>query len=117
MLEPHDVHALGVHRANDVPAGTVLAGSIDPLQDNQQTVAAIGVELSLQFGDAGQVMLELGLRLILQLMRPVKIRIDVGERDFAAGVDLQPLGEVHGNFLFVTRSKTIAGPRLSDPDV
>jgi hypothetical protein len=32
-------------------------------------------------------------------MRPVKIGIDIGELDLAAGFDLQPLGKIHGNTL------------------
>jgi hypothetical protein len=62
-------------------------------------VTAIGVELSLQFRDAIQIVLQLGLGLIFRFMRPVKIGIDIGELDLAAGFDLQPLGKIHGNTL------------------
>jgi hypothetical protein len=82
-----------------MPAGPVLAGSIDPLKDNQQTVTAIGVEFSLQFRNATQIALELGLGLIFRFMRPVKIGVNVGELDLAAGFDLQALGKIHGNTL------------------
>jgi len=82
-----------------MPASPVLAGSIDSLKHDQQTVTAIGVELSLQFRDAIQIVLQLGLSLIFRLMRPVKIGIDIGELDLAAGFDLQPLGKIHGNTL------------------
>jgi hypothetical protein len=82
-----------------MPASPVLASSIDSLKDDQQTVTAIGVELTLQFRDAIQIVLQLGLGLIFRFMRPVKIGIDIGELDLAAGFDLQPLGKIHGNTL------------------
>ena len=82
-----------------MPAGPIFAGSINSLKDNQQTVTAIGVELSLQFRDALQIVLQLRLGLIFRFMRPVKIGIYVGELDLAAGFDLQPLGKIHGNTL------------------
>jgi hypothetical protein len=82
-----------------MPAGPIFAGSINSLKDNQQTVTAIGVELSLQFRDALQIVLQLRLGLIFRFVRPVKIGIYVGELDLAAGFDLQPLGKIHGNTL------------------
>jgi hypothetical protein len=99
LFEPRDTYALRVHCTHDMPASPVLAGSIDSLKDDQQTVTAIGVQLTLQFRDAIQIVLQLGLGLIFRFMRPVKIGIDIGELDLAAGFDLQPLGKIHGNTL------------------
>jgi len=44
--------------------------------------------------------LEFGLGLVLGVMRAMKIGVDIGELDLAARVDLQPLGEIHGDFPF-----------------
>ena len=52
LLEALDVDALWVHRTDHMPACAILAGTVDTLQNNEQTVAAIGVELALQSGDA-----------------------------------------------------------------
>jgi hypothetical protein len=82
-----------------MPAGPIFAGSIDSLKDDQQTMTAIGVELSLQFRDATQVVLELSLGVVFRSMLPVKIGVNVGELDLAAWFDLQPLGKIHGDTL------------------
>ena len=62
-------------------------------------MTAIRVELSLKFRNAIEIVLQLGLGLVFQFMRSMKIWIDVGEFDLAARFDLQPLGKIHGNFL------------------
>jgi hypothetical protein len=43
LLEADNVDALRVHRADHMPAGPVLARSVDPLKDDQQAVTAIRV--------------------------------------------------------------------------
>jgi|RhiMetdeSRZDD1v2_1073273.scaffolds.fasta_scaffold55148_7 hypothetical protein len=48
-----------------MPAGPVLARSVDPLKDDQQAVTTVRVQLSLQVGDATQIVLKLGLALVL----------------------------------------------------
>src|SRR5262245_59955232 len=57
LLETDDVDPLRVHSTYDMPASPVLSRSINPLKNNQQTVTTIGVELSLQIGNAIQVVL------------------------------------------------------------
>jgi hypothetical protein len=91
-----------------MPTGPVLARSINPLQDYEQRVPAVGVKLSLQIGDAAQIVLEFGLGLVLGVMRAMKIGVDIGELDLAARVDFQPLGEIHGDSLSVRQSRMTA---------
>ena len=105
LLETHNIDPLRVHCAHDMPTRPVLARSINPLQDNEQRVPAVGVKFSLQIGDAAQIVLELGLDVVFGVIRAMKIRVDIGELDLAARVDLQPLGEVHGDSLSVRQSK------------
>ena len=63
-------------------------------------MTAIGVELSLKFRNAIEIVLQLGLGLVFRFMRSMKIWIDVGEFDFAARFDLQPLGKISRKFPF-----------------
>jgi len=65
LLEADNVDALRVHRAHHMPAGPVLARSVDPLKDDQHSVTTVRVQLSLQVGDATQIVLKLGLALVL----------------------------------------------------
>jgi hypothetical protein len=52
LLKTLDVDTFGIHGADHVPACTVLAGAVDTLEDDEKTMATIGVELALQFRDA-----------------------------------------------------------------
>ena len=61
LLESLDIDTLGIHGADHVPARSVLAGAVDPLQDDEKTMAAVRVKFALQDADAAEIAVKLGL--------------------------------------------------------
>ncbi len=95
LLEPGHLHALRVHGADDMPAGAVLAGAVDALQDDQQRMRAVGVEFALQLGDAREIALQLLRRFGVIGIVAMKTRIDRSEIDVRAGLDAELFDEFH----------------------
>jgi type I restriction enzyme, R subunit len=73
------MHALRIHRADDVPAGPVFARPVDALQHDQKRVLMICVERALKFADAMQMCLYIALRVRIILIIGVEAGIDRGE--------------------------------------
>jgi hypothetical protein len=64
LLETLDIDSLGIHGADHVPARSVLARAVDPLQHDQKTMTAVRIKFPLQGADAAEISLELGLSVL-----------------------------------------------------
>ena len=95
LLEPGHLHALRVHGADDMPAGAVLAGAVDALQNDQQRMRAVRVEFALQLGYAREIALQLLRRFGVIRIVAMKTRIDRSEIDVRTGLDAELFDEFH----------------------
>jgi len=82
LFEAMYVGALGVHGSQHVPAGAIFAGRINPLQNDQQGMFALGIKFLLQVRDAGGLLIKMLLRIFFRLITTVEIRIHISEADF-----------------------------------
>ena len=97
-LERRHGAAHRVERAHHVLDRAVLAGRVDPLEDDQDRVLLLGPEPVLEVGQAVEALLELaaGRRLVAAVGRA---GVDVGEADLRAGLDPEELAEGRGSGL------------------
>ena len=87
------IAALRIHTGHDVPDGPVLAARIQSLQDDQQSVAFVGVEQVLQLVQPADHLL---MRFLVALYPERIVGIAVFEPEFAPGLNHAMFRDIHG---------------------